>query len=306
MKRRLAFISILALLLTCGALASPRVALIKIVRGQASLDGQSIKKAAMASQGQVLNVASGSVVSVKLLGSLLETKLTGPKEIVVDAESLSGQAERNERGELLVLDAIGTSAVAGGLLTRTTRRGLSPALPPRRLAKNRYELTLCRGESVRAQPNYTYRFEILDGERVILDESVSDQIQSITFRPRGQFRDGETYRLKLTVLDRTADDPSLATVMVYERDFRFLTPAEQKTIRDAASALDQDYRTNKNPGSLIELAGIYGEFCQYEDLLKTLQRIAEDPTVKPESKNKISEMIPRIQQNVTMPAVGTL
>ena len=117
-------VTLLTLLLSALSLAAPRVALVKINKGSAQLDGKAFKVAQMANEGQVLTVDAGSEVRIQLLGSSSEMTVSGPKKVNIQKAALASQAEKVTRGGLAVTLDIGNRNTAGALVTRGSSKSL--------------------------------------------------------------------------------------------------------------------------------------------------------------------------------------
>ncbi len=111
-------------LLATTALASSRIALVRLTRGLATVDGKPLQSPLLVSENAVLVVSDNSRVRIQLLGSNRELTVEGSTQLVLRSAELKRQASAIKRLPVAVAaNADGTSHVGSAAVT------VAPASP---------------------------------------------------------------------------------------------------------------------------------------------------------------------------------
>lgn len=300
-------ICLLVLLLSLAALAAPKVALIKINSGTASLDGKDFKHAQMAAEGQSLKVAAGAEVRIQLLGSSSELTLTGPTVVKIEKSSLAAKAQKVTRGGLEVAADIGSRNSVGALVTRGSRiealdkarrKALRPVLPPAK--KNgalfveydsHSDIKLPQGAEVRL----TIEPENEDLNQY-LEVNFKDKLSSLEMAP-DSVAAGERYEFVLTYT--FGDD----AVCRYTQTFRVLTQDQKDFLQEAQVEMLERYNQEKSILPLLRLASLYQDLDQNREVLKYLEVARRSPYLQENDaklKEHLDKLIEQFQTSVDM------
>lgn len=299
-------VTLLTLLLSALSLAAPRVALVKINKGSAQLDGKAFKVAQMANEGQVLTVDAGSEVRIQLLGSSSEMTVSGPKKVNIQKAALASQAEKVTRGGLAVTLDIGNRNTAGALVTRGSSKSpekarlkaIRPGLPPVK-REGAYFLDWDSNSDITLPDNIEVRVAI-----VPQDENVGDPIEAsftgslpVLELPPDAVEPGEGYDFNLTV---TQDEGLLVR---YNQSFRILNSDQQSLLQGAKDEMLERYNEEKSVLPLLRLASLYQALDQNREVLKYLEVALRSPYLKEndvELKTKLEDMVTQFRKGLDM------
>lgn len=294
------------LLLSAAALAAPRVALIRVNSGQASLDGQAFKMAKMASEGQTLQLAANSEVRVQLLGSSSEVTLSGPLEMKVSKEQLTTEAKKVTRGGVAVALDIGNRNTAGSMVTRSAakppaearRKALRPGLPPEK-----------RDGSFFIDYDTEGKIKLATGAEVyILIQAKSDEVDTEI---------ETTFEDELPILELSPDaivagvgyDFTLAAfqdnnqLARYKQSFRILTTEQRTFLQEAEREMVDRYNKEKSVLPLLRLASLHQDLDQNREVLKYLEVARRSPHLKANDKDlqdKLDKVIEQFKKSIDM------
>lgn len=274
--RTLSLGAALLLILSVAVAAASKVAIIKVNSGTAKLDGKTIAKAQMASQGQKLVVSEGSKVRIQLLGSKDELVVTGPAELTIDKKSIKRGATEVSRNSASVAADIGSKNTASASITRgasTTLTSLDPVLPPRKV-DGEYIIDFRAGDSIALLPEHTLTVNVdpLDGDGPRVGHTFKDDDPLVSLQMSPDFKEGKGYQFTLIYNDPgVGPNGENSATYTYRQTFRILTPDQKAFLKEAEGELLEDYRREKDILPLLRLASLYQEFDQNKDVYKYLK-----------------------------------
>lgn len=299
---------LIALLMLCSvAVAAPRVALIRVNSGSATLDGKAFKTAQMAAEGQTLKLAADSQVRIQLLGSSSEVTLAGPLEMKISKSQLDSEAKKVTRGGVAVALDIGNRNTAGSLVTRsaspaapvnTRRTPVRPKLPP---VKKDGALMIpfdCQG-AIKLPPGAEVGIEINPLDETSdkhLEAYFENELPVIELAPDA-IVEGEGYEF---ILAYYSDDATLAR---YTQTFRILTPEQREFLAAADEEMLKQYNEQKSVLPLLRLASLYQDMDQNAQVLKYLEMAHRSPFLKQndnELQKKLEKLISKFENSLNM------
>ena len=237
--QKLGLIALFLLLLSGVGIASSKVAVIKVSAGTATLDGEPIVKAALAGEGQLLEMSADSIVRIQLLGSKSELTLNGTERITISKSSLLEISRKVSRNSVAVATDIGNRNTALASVTRGTSEidrpvALRPIVPPT-LDKKEQEYVLNFDIEMpfhlRSGESISVTITPVGGEgRVVKLFGGSVPLTPIRMRV-GEIEPGQAYRLLI------AYDDAKGGTHRYYNSFRLLTPAQEQFLKQARTEL---------------------------------------------------------------------
>jgi hypothetical protein len=299
-ERKICLGAALLLILSIAAIAAPKMAIITVRSGSATLDGKAIVKASMASQGQMLDIATGSRVRIQLLGSNKELTVTGPAKIEIDRMGLAEKGKAVDRNSATVANDIGNKNTVSALSTRgknKTLLDLRPKLPPRKNYVTRnYIIEFEAGVRFELKPDQRLfvRVEPADGDgRVFVREFDHDDPLDSLELP-SDLEVGRGYRFTLIFSGGTKP-------YNYEQTFRILTQDQKAVLAEAKRELMRDYRSEKDILPLLRLASMYQELDQNHKVLEYLKMAYNNEHLNKAQWEKLRETIMEFESCINMP-----
>lgn len=302
------FLALVALCAVSALAAGPRVALIKIKSGSASIGGKAIHKAHMAQEGDVLKLDKGADVRIQLLGSSAELQVLAPDkpvEIVINKARLLKDSKKVERGGVAVAKDIGSLNTAGASITRSVTRPsdklvkVKPGIPPIK-EEGDYLIEFDGGESFDIPDSTTVKVDVYpktgSASDSLSQEFTSPQRLITLAMPGTAIKVGEPYFFRLTCQYEGKSDESGLTYF-YSETFRLLSPEQNEVLEMAKVELLANHEQSKDVLPLLRLASLYQDYDQNREALKYLQQAYESPHLKdPETKESIQKQIDRFQK----------
>jgi hypothetical protein len=274
--------TVLLLLLSVAVAAASKVAIVKVLSGSATLDNQAIAKAAMASDGQRLEVAPNSRVRVQWLGSKDELIVEGQDsgDSLIISKTPPAQATDVGRNSAAVAADIGNKNTALALVSRQGGENLEPILPP--VLEDKEHIIRFKGaDLVEIKPGSIISIEVasLDGKSETI-KKVFDHTDT-TIRVaihQSQLEVGRGYRLILEYgLDNRPKEPTIVSGVTYSVAFRILSPEEKEFLRQAEQELVSEYNHGEDVYPLLNLAALYQEYDQTDKVLEYLGQAYNSP-----------------------------
>ena len=288
--------------------AGPRVALVKVRSGQASIAGKPINKAQMAQEGDVLKLAVGADVRVQLLGSNAEVQFLAPDkplEVVIKKASLLKDSKKVERGGVAVAKDIGSLNTAGASITRSVTipsdklLKVKPNIPPFMEAQE-YLIEFDGGQSYSISDKVTVTVNVIP-QNGVQSETLSQVFDSeqdlVTLAmPSTAIEIGEPYLFRLTCQYEGEDGGGLT--YFYSETFRILSPEQKEVLESAKDELLANHEQSNDILPLLRLASLYQDYDQNREALKYLQRAYQSPHLKDQdTKESIQKQIDKFQQS---------
>lgn len=305
--KRIGLGAVLLLALCAVVAAASKVAIIKVNTGSASLDGKSIAKAQMASEGQLLKIESGAQVRIQLLGSKQEVTVTGPKQVQINKTELAKQAKEVSRNSAAVAADIGNRNTVSASSTRGSGSELlelKPTLPPQP-NDGEYVLGFGAGEQFDLKPDHSISVEIapLDGDGPRLGHVFKHNDPLVPLQMPPELEIGRGYSFTLIYSDPGTGDMGEGSAMYkYKQTFRILTPEQSSFLNEAERELLKDYRTEKDVLPLLRLASLYQEYDQNEKVLDYLKMAYDSEYLDNEEQwNSLRLTIYSFERSLTMP-----
>jgi hypothetical protein len=299
--------AVLLLLLSAVVVAASKVAIIKVNSGSASLDGQTIATAKMASEGQMLKVDAGSQVRIQLLGSKHEVSVTGPAKIAINKAELSKSAKELSRNSAAVAADIGNRNTVSASSTRGSGSELlelKPTLPPRE-DNGEYVLGFEAGESFELEPDHSISVEIapVDGEGPRIGHTFKHKDPLVALQMPPDLKKGRAYSFTLIYSDPGEGNMAQGSAMYkYKQTFRILTPDQEAFLAEAEQELLKDYKTENDVLPLLRLASLYQEYDQNEKVLEYLKMAYDSEHLNNEEQwNSLRLTIYSFERSLTMP-----
>lgn len=294
-------ISILMVGLVCGpALAKPRVAMLELLEGSATLAGKQLKAPKLAREGQVLKVSPASKVRVQMLGTNREYTIQGAKTLTISKADMEKQAVALSRGGIAVAGGIGNVTKGAVGMTRageTAPTGVKLQLPPKNEDGSwRIEITV--------EPEQFAEHGVDSGALILGWETESggwDEGEAIDFEDlpkrfaklwseggsasftlsEDSFEAGHNYRMIIQLGDGD---------VWYERPFRILTPEESELLSVMDQDLHQQSSASKSVVPLLKLAGLYRGLGQLSEANGVLDEAYRSP-FRPADDQALEESI---------------
>ncbi len=304
--RLLSTILLLFATLAIAVSASPRVALIRINSGSASLDGKAFKMAQMANEGQTLKLEAGAEARIQLLGSSSEVTLSGPMEVKINRAALDSEAKKVTRGGVAVALDIGNKNTAGSLVTRSQAsvpakakpKAIRPGLPP----ENRNgafvidydaegDLKLASGAEV-----YILIEGKSDDSDFEIEATFQDTLPVMQLSPDAIVT-GVGYTFTLAAFQ---NDTQLAR---YNQSFRILTPEQREFLTAAEEEMVARYNSEKSVLPLLRLASLYQDLDQNKEVLKYMEIARRSPYLKANDadlQKKLDTIIAQFRKSMDM------
>jgi hypothetical protein len=299
--------ALLLLALCITAAAASKVAIIKVNSGSATLDGKTFTKAKMASEGQVLNIATGSQVRIQLLGSKHEMTVTGPVKLNINKQALVKKAKEVSRNSAAVAADIGNRNTVSASSTRGSADELTelkPTLPPQ-MSDGDYVLGFEAGDSFPLRPEHSISVEVapLDGNGPRIGHTFTQGDPLVPLQMPPDLEPGRGYRFTLIYSDPGVGSMGQGSAMYkYKQTFRILTPDQEAFLVEAERELKQDYRTEKDILPLLRLASLYQEYDQNEKVLEYLKMAYDSEHLNDEEQwNSLRLTIHSFERSLTMP-----
>lgn len=298
---------LLLLCLATVALAGPKVAIVKVSSGSASLDGKDIGKAQMAGEGQVLELPKGSQVRIQLLGSKEEVSLSGPIKLTINKGELKKQSKEVNRSPAAVAADIGNKNTASASVTRGSGSELTelrPILPPKKNDGD-YVLTFEAGETIKLRPDHTIAVEVVpvDGDGPRVGHTFTDDDPLVPLQMPPDLKEGRGYRFTLIYTNPGVGPMGQGAAMYsYRQTFRILTPEQKSFLVEARTELLAEYEKEKDILPLLRLASLYQEYDQNKEVLTYLKMAYDSPHLKNEEHwNVLRNTIYEFEQSLVMP-----
>lgn len=283
---KLLVLPILLGLLAQAAWAKPKVALLRLLKGEATLAGKSLKTPMLANEGQVLKVEAGSQVRVQLLGDNREFTIDGARTVTVSKDNLGKGAKALDRGAVAVVNGIGN--VTQGAVGKT-RAGIAPdptgikfGLPPKAQGDSWIvDFTVNKAEFERLNETtgeFALGWKNADGEwengKVFdfdeLPQGMKDVLAdggTTAFAIPG-LEPGVTYRFFVQV--GTGESS-------YQRPFRILTTEEREMLRIMEKQFRTEATQSRSVVPLLELASLYTELSQLPEAEALMEEAFNSP-----------------------------
>lgn len=299
-------IPLFSLILATVALAAPRVALVRLNSGSASLDGKAFKMAQMASEGQMLKLADKSEVRVQLLGSSSEVTLKGPMELKISKTKLAKEAKKVTRGGVAVALDIGNRNTTGSLVTRSAgakptnsiRTSIKPKLPPVK-KDGSYVIGFDYDGEIRLPIGAEVFIQIIPADETdesFVELTFTDNLKTLELSPDAVVP-GEGYEFALSYHQ---NDDSLAR---YTQTFRLLTSDQKEILAAAEEEMLRQYNAQKSVLPLLRLASLYQDMDQNQQVLKYLGMARRSPYLKQNDNQlskKLDSLIDKFQDSINM------
>jgi hypothetical protein len=298
MEYSLRLLALVLLLSTC-VLAEPRIALIKVERGTATLDGTPISRATIASENQVLSVGKNSEVHIKILGSNHEVTISEETEFVLKKVELLEAGTPVKRSAVKVAADLGDRNTVAAIRVRNTVPNLKPNLPPVYVPnRETYVILWGGGKPVQAPSGYDIHISVTGfdkaGKLVTTDDDfAAGSVFWATEIPAARLDVGGSYQLDVTYLS-DSDKPDFPPT--YQTRFRLLTPEEQKLI-DAAQ---EDAAGSGEVLPLLEFASLLEDLDQNEMVL-TVLKTAREKAVGKTFQSQLDALIEQYERLINMP-----
>jgi hypothetical protein len=301
--------TVIALLafLCVAASAAPRVALIRVNSGSATLDGKNFKMAQMANEGQSLKLPAKSEVRIQLLGSSSEVTLSGPMEVTISKTALESEAKKVTRGGVAVALDIGNRNTAGSLVTRSSNsvvpeksrpKAIRPSLPPESRSGALFidydakgDLKLAPGAEV-----YILIEGKSDDSELTIEQTFKETLPVLELSPDAIVK-GEGYEFSLSA---SHNDTQLAR---YNQSFRILNSEQRDFLQVAESEMVNCYNQEKSVLPLLRLASLYQDLDQNKEVLKYLEIARRSPHLKANDSDlqaKLDELIEKFRKSIDM------
>ena len=258
------------LALSICAWAAPRVAIVRMVGGEAKLAGKPLQTPQMAEEGQVLVVERGGEVRVQVLGSNKEMTLKGPKTLTLRRADLLKSAKALPRDKVAVAAEIGNLQRSAAGTSRVEDYNVvgwsveDPTLSEDGNYLSQVKLT----QILHVTPSNPLELSIfrVDGKASasVLSETYVATLPEVIKFEENSIAPGEIYLL---------DVQYQANGGHYRRYFRPLSEDETA----ALAAADKTLRQENSIASLTHLAGLYQDFDQTAQAAEVLQKIVEHP-----------------------------
>ncbi len=277
-------------LLAQAAWAKPKVALLRLLKGSATLAGKSLKTPMLANEGQVLKVAANSQVRVQLLGDNREFTIDGASTVTVSKSNLGKQAKALDRGAVAVANGIGNVTQGAVGKTRSNEVEVAPdpigikfGLPPKAQDGSwLIEFSVNRAQFEKQNEDMgdfslgwlDEAGEWEDGNVFDFDELPKD-LQNVLAQGGStaftvpDLEPGKTYRIFLQL--------GGGGQVFYKRPFRILTTEEREMLK----VMDRQYRAeasqNRSVVPLLELASLYHDLSQLPEAEALMQEAFDSP-----------------------------
>lgn len=279
MIARTARVGVLFLLLSVAVLAAgPRIALIRVLEGEAQVDNRAVVKATFLHEGQLLQVGADSQVLIQLLGSSGEVKIDGPKDLPISKADLNARSSDVLRGGVRVTSDIGNVNEIGAQVFRNSRPGartaqtpdtlqLKPVLPPTR-TEHGWEIGFAPN-GLEIPSSGMIEYTVKKGAEVVKSGEFTGFFQPIKLAAE-EISEGEDLTLEIKYYAHLTQIKS-----TYVRDFRVLTSEDSQLLQAAKEIFLDDYFK----GDLIamfRLVDLYTQYHQVEPALDYLRKARQD------------------------------
>lgn len=265
-------------LLSGVALAAPRVCLVQLLDGQATVNGKPVKGAALGEQGQTLKIDSKSKVRVQLIRANKEIVLTGPLTVKIDEKTLAAKGRVIARQGVHIIEDIGNVNAAGAGRSRSepyTTLGLKIELIqneefPHGVLKQTYVDSEFFRNKVDPE-SYSGRINLKrfkEDEPFYSSEAVA--IEEVSFSPqnrptvieleKGYLLPNHRYIFSVVRYKDSSDDSGL----FYSRRFKLLSPQEKTTLELLEAEMRKQAEASKSILPLLRMAQIYNDEDQME------------------------------------------
>lgn len=292
MRRRYFLCLTMVLCLSGALLAGPaRVGMVRVEKGEVSLEGRRISTPQLLEQGQTLTLAKGARVRLQLLGGAGEVTLDGPKTVSIDRAALTSQATVVARGGIASVPDIGNTTRGATAVTREQSEFMDfRVVGPTKGADSEWVFTVDEGKKFSESMRPT--IALWDVLALEIDSSkasnpptfVSKSVaSSVYYKGEGRFvvpyenLDPGTRYLLVVQLE---DKPSVKLERYFERPFRLLTPDEQAYLDQAEQELRRKARESGSVKPLLELSSLFLEWDQLTEAGRAMKEAENHPNWK--------------------------
>ncbi len=285
------------LVLSLAAWAGPRVAIVRVLSGDAKLAGTAVQGPQMAEEGQVLVVNRGGEVRIQVLGSNKEMTLKGPITLTLSKVDLLKSAKSLPRDKVAVAAEIGNLQRGAAATSRTTST-LGFAVHTPTVADSGELISRVTTSGVLAltplDPLEINVYRVLNGDRtLVFSRSYDSEVPGQLEFEKDSLSAGARYMMIVANSNYS-----------YRRYFRILHPDEKDALSESAKILREE-RDQVDPlASLIHLAYLYQEFDQSEKVAMVIQEILEDPRfldLDVEMRNDLTIHLNKVRQSLDLP-----
>jgi len=303
-----AVLLLLVLSLVVPVVAGPPTVLIKVLGGQALLEGKPISKAQMAGDGQVLRLEQGAAVYLKSLDSDRELKVEGPAQVVIDSAKIKEGGQTVSRGDVSFLKDFGNKNVAAGIRRRNLVPdvNLTPLLPPI-LDPQRDVYTIIFGESAdlgKANVKVAWRIVELvgDSETEVTSDWITGELKPVEIN-REDLQPGKRYQLQIDAAGSNKTIPADAAYF-FTQNFRLLEPQAEANLKAVEFRCYDAAEREDSVLPLLELAEVYADLDRQRELYVLLANICENRFFKDcdqETQEILQMSAERLRLDILMP-----
>lgn len=272
--KRLSLLCLFLALLGSGAWAQPAIAIVRVVKGEVSLNEVPLQKARLAREGDVLGIGNYGQARVQLIGSGKEVTFDKFGTHVLKKQQLELQARPVSRSTPEAADGTGSLArVAGHVTRRSTQTGIHVHLPPERLRDGRHAVRV--EVSASEAEKWTRPVRVIMGDN--RDLSLFDCLYSFQLHP-----EIELYPVPSVLAE---PDRSFQVSIVVGQElgseqvwrYRNLSPATADALERESQRLRSEAERSGALEPLLDLADLYLSFDQLQSAHAVLTQIKNGP-----------------------------